>query len=107
MVEIEELIKGHRDAINVRRVYGDPFERNGVTVIPAAKVLGGGGGGAGRSPEGEGEGSGSGFGLMGKPVGAYVITGNDVKWMPALDVNRIIAGVFAVAALAMVLKARR
>ena len=43
---IEELVKGHRDAITVKRVFGDPFEKNGVTVIPAAKVMGGGGGDA-------------------------------------------------------------
>jgi hypothetical protein len=29
----------------VRRVYGDPYERNGVTLIPAAQVAGGAGGG--------------------------------------------------------------
>ena len=45
---IEELVKGHRDAITVKRVFGEPFQKDGVTVIPAAKVMGGGGGGRGR-----------------------------------------------------------
>ena len=43
-----ELIKGARDALSVRRVFGEPVERDGVTVIPAATVIGGGGGGAAR-----------------------------------------------------------
>ncbi|MGH2754077.1 MAG: sporulation protein [Actinomycetota bacterium] len=98
---IEELVKGHRDAITVRRVFGDPFEKNGVTIVPAAKIIGGGGGGAGESPEGGGQGSGSGFGMAARPAGAYVIRGNDVTWQPAVDVNRIIAGAFVIAALAL------
>lgn len=98
---IEELVKGHRDAVTVKRVFGDPVEKNGVTVIPAAKVMGGGGGGAGESPEGGGQGSGSGFGMAAKPAGAYVIRGDEVTWTPAVDVNRIIAGAFVIAALAL------
>ena len=103
---IEDLLKGHRDAITVKRVFGDPFEKNGVTVIPAAKVMGGGGGGSGESPGGEGQGSGSGFGIAAKPAGAYVIRGDEVTWTPAVDVNRIIASAFAVGALALVLTIR-
>ncbi|HZK50153.1 MAG TPA: spore germination protein GerW family protein [Actinomycetota bacterium] len=99
---IEELMKGHRDAITVKKVFGEPFEKNGVTVIPAAKVMGGGGGGAGESPEGGGQGSGSGFGIAAQPAGAYVIRGDEVMWQPAVDVNRIIAGVLLLAALALV-----
>jgi uncharacterized spore protein YtfJ len=104
---IDELVSGHREAITVKRVFGEPYGRNGVTIIPAAKVMGGGGGGAGESPEGQGRGSGTGFGLAGKPVGAYVIRGDEVKWQPAVDVNRIIAGAFALTALALLLSFRR
>jgi uncharacterized spore protein YtfJ len=105
---IGATIEGHRDAITVKRVFGDPYERNGVTVIPAAKVMGGGGGGEGTDPGGETiVGSGSGFGLVARPAGAYVIRGDEVTWQPAVDVNRIVAGAFALAALAMVLGRRR
>jgi uncharacterized spore protein YtfJ len=102
MQTVEELVKGHRDAISVKRVFGEPFQKNGVTVIPAAKVMGGGGGGTGESPD-EGQGSGTGFGLAAWPVGAYVIRGEDVTWQPALDVNRAIMGAFAIAGLALIL----
>ena len=86
-----DTLSSARDAVTVKRVYGEPYERNGVTVIPAAAVLGGGGGGGGTQPEGE-EGSGLGFGLRGRPVGAYVIRGDEVEWEPAIDVSRAILG---------------
>ena len=107
--DIEEVIKGHRDAITVKRVFGDAYEKNGVTIIPAAKVMGGGGGGEGESPEGDtiSRGSGTGFGIVARPAGAYVIRGDEVTWQPAVDVNRIVAGAFALAALALLLGRRR
>jgi uncharacterized spore protein YtfJ len=74
-----------RDAITVKRVYGDPYQEDGVTIIPAAHVIGGGGGGA--DTEGNG---GGGFGLSARPVGAWVIRGGDATWRPAVDVNRAI-----------------
>jgi len=46
MPNIDELLQGARDAITVKRVYGDQVERDGVTVLPAASVRGGGGGAA-------------------------------------------------------------
>ena len=39
----EDLVEGARDLITVKRVYGDPYEQDGMTVIPAASVRGGGG----------------------------------------------------------------
>ena len=104
---IDELIEGHRDAITVKKVFGEPYVKNGLTVIPAAKVMGGGGGGTGEGPGGEGQGSGTGFGLAAKPVGAYVIRGDEVRWQPAIDVNRIIAGAFLLTGLALLLSIRR
>ena len=85
MPDINELLGGAQDGITVKRVFGDPIEIEGVTVIPAAKV--GGGGGGGGDSEGDG---GGGFGLGAKPVGAYVIKGDDVRWVPAVDVNRLL-----------------
>ena len=81
------FIERARDVLTVRRVFGDPIERDGVTVIPAAKVRGGGGGGSGSGPNGEG---GGGFGVSASPAGAYVIKGGSVRWEPALDLSRTI-----------------
>jgi uncharacterized spore protein YtfJ len=94
-----DVIAQAKDTLTVKRVFGDPYERNGITIIPAAKVRGGGGGGEGEGARGgdggetgTGSGSGGGFGVTAKPAGAYVIDGDHVRWQPALDVNRIILG---------------
>jgi uncharacterized spore protein YtfJ len=79
------LIEQARDAMSARRVYGKPVEANGVTVIPAARVMGGAGGGNGEGPNGTGQGEGAGFGLMARPVGAFVIKDGGVRWRPAVD----------------------
>lgn len=79
------FIERVRDTMTVRRVFGDPIERDGVTVIPAANVTGGGGGG------GDVQGNaGGGFGVVAKPAGAYVIKDGEVRWEPAFDLNRTI-----------------
>lgn len=96
MVKVDELIDGAREAITVKRVYGEPIVQNGVTIIPAANVRGGGGGGG--DVEGTG---GSGFGLTAAPVGAYVIRGDEVSWEPASNPNRRVLGWQLVAALAL------
>ena len=100
-MEVQEVLTQARDAMSVKRVFGEPYEKNGVTVIPAARVQGGAGGGGGEGPEGQGRGSGSGFGLAARPVGAYLIRGDEVTWRPAVDVNRIVLGGQVVAVVAL------
>lgn len=74
-MKVDELLQGARDAMSVRRVYGEPVEAEGVTVVPAAIVVGGGGGGGDADDNG-----GGGFGLMARPVGAWVISDGVVSW---------------------------
>ena len=99
-MNVAEVVSTARDAITVKRVYGEPYEQDGLTVIPAAIVTGGGGGGTGHDEKGQ-EGEGGGFGVSGRPAGAYVIRGGEVSWRPALDPNRIltIAGLVVIAYL--------
>lgn len=87
-MDVLDTIGQARDAITVRRVYGEPYQEEGVTIIPAAHVMGGGGGGSGSGPEGQG--GGSGFGLRADPAGAWVIKDGEARWKPAIDVNRIV-----------------
>lgn len=96
-----EFLEKARDAITVRRVFGDAIERDGVVVIPAAYVAGGGGGGGGVQPDGN-VGTGGGFGIRARPAGALVIRGGDVHWEPAVDPERRLAIVAALAALGIV-----
>ncbi|MGH2957687.1 MAG: hypothetical protein ACRDL6_11920 [Solirubrobacterales bacterium] len=104
-MNVKETISAARDSLTARRVYGEPYERNGVAVIPAAAVQGGGGGGG--SEEGERSDGGSGFGLTARPVGAYVIRGDEVCWQPAFDLTRTIVGCQLLALAAIWLTHRR
>jgi uncharacterized spore protein YtfJ len=115
-VNLEELMEGARDAINVKRVYGDPYEKDGIVFIPAASVRGGGGGGEGEGEGAEGEGSGSGvgggFGVSGRPVGAYQIKDGEVTWVPAADTTRVVimgqvVGIVALLVLRSIFRRRR
>jgi uncharacterized spore protein YtfJ len=83
----QAILQRVEDAMNPRRVFGDPVQVDGVTVLPVATVGGGGGGGQ----KGD-EGAGVGFGLGAQPAGVFVIRDGDAKWRPALNLNRVILG---------------
>jgi uncharacterized spore protein YtfJ len=102
-MDVHEVLNQARDAMTVKRVFGDPYEKDGVVVIPVANVMGGagagGGTGAGARPASAGEeavaegardsGYGMGYGLRATPAGVYVIKGGQVEWKPALDMNSL------------------
>jgi uncharacterized spore protein YtfJ len=102
---IDSIVGKADDALNARRVFGEPVNKNGLTVIPAARIMGGGGGGEGLAPKDAPEGavtatptgSGAGFGLSAQPAGVFVLKGEEVRWIAAVDVNRIIFGMQIVA----------
>jgi uncharacterized spore protein YtfJ len=100
-MDVQDLIGQARDALTVKRVFGEPYEKDGVTIIPAARVQGGAGAGGGEDPEGQGTGSGSGFGMTARPVGAFVIRDGELSWRPAVDVTRIALGGQLVAIVAL------
>jgi uncharacterized spore protein YtfJ len=83
-MNVDEMLTGARDAMTVKRVYGDAIERDGMLVIPAANVVGGGGGGGDQDNNG-----GGGFGMSATPAGAWVIRDGKVDWEPAVDATRI------------------
>ena len=95
-MNVDEMMTGVRDAMQARTVFGEPIERDGMTIVPAAKVRGGGGGGGDEANNG-----GGGFGLSATPAGAYVIRGGAVEWQPAIDVNRIVLGGQVIAVIAL------
>lgn len=104
-MEVQELITGARDSVSVKRVYGEPYEKNGLTVIPAATVRGGGGAGQGENENGE-SGKGGGFGLVARPTGAWIIEDGRVSWKPAIDVNRVVVGGQVIALIAILVTGR-
>jgi uncharacterized spore protein YtfJ len=95
-MKVAELVTTVRDAITVSRVFAEPYEQDGVTIIAAAIVAGGAGGGGGHDERGQ-EGEGGGFGVIARPAGAYVIKDGRVWWRPAVNVNRLVATIGAVA----------
>ena len=95
---ILDSLSGTRDALSVRRVFGDPYEIDGMTIIPVARISGGAGGGGG---EGSGEraggqetgsGFGTGFGVRAQPVGVYEVRDGQVAWRPIVDITRLAHG---------------
>jgi hypothetical protein len=89
-VDLSTLLGQARDSMTVKRVFGDPIERDGVMVIPVANVMGGFGGGGG---DPRGGGSGGGFGVRATPAGVYIVEpGGRVRWEPALNLNAVILG---------------
>ena len=111
-MNVEELLdRVADDGRGAGRSFGPPFEKDGCLVIPVAFVVSGGGGGRGeRNPDGpEGPparstGWGGGFGSVSWPLGAYVVKDGQVRWLPAVDVTRL---VMAGAALVRALMRRR
>ena len=100
------------EGATVRTVFGEPITRNGVSVVPVAKVRGAGGGGGGSgtapnapsSPSGNkatGSGTGGGLALTAEPVGVFVIKGDTVAWRPSVDAGRVILGAQVVAVVAL------
>jgi uncharacterized spore protein YtfJ len=88
-MKVSEVLRTTGDAITVKRVFAEPIEKDGLTVIAAAAVTGAAGGGSGTDPRGQ-QGEGAGFGASARPVGAYLIKDGQVHWRPAIDPNRII-----------------
>ncbi|HEX4908459.1 MAG TPA: spore germination protein GerW family protein [Actinomycetes bacterium] len=110
-MDVQELTAQARDALTVKRVFGEPYEKDGLTIIPAARVQGAVGGGSGEDPQGQGKGSGGGFSVTARPVGAFIVRDGELTWQPAMDVTRIVLGgqlvaIVALLTLRSILKAR-
>jgi uncharacterized spore protein YtfJ len=113
-MDVENLLAKVSDNLSVRRAFGTAYERDGMLIIPVAIVAGGGGAGTGPArrgnsaarPDNPPEGSattddappqdagrmdaGGGFGGLVLPSGAYVVKGDEVRWVPAVDVAVVV-----------------
>lgn len=70
-------------------VFGEPVERDGITVIPVAKARWGFGGGAGQRKDetGQEDGAGGGGGVQVTPVGFIEIKNNEANFRPIRTVS--------------------
>jgi uncharacterized spore protein YtfJ len=113
-MDAENLLAKAADSISVRRAFGTAYEKDGMLVIPVAMVAGGGGAGTASprrrnssarpgSPAGESAmtddaipqdsgrmDAGGGFGGLVLPSGVYVVKGDEVRWVPAVDVTIVV-----------------
>jgi uncharacterized spore protein YtfJ len=94
----QQILTSAQDAMSARRVFGDPVQAGDVTLLPVAVVGGGGGGGTKNANEG-----GAGFGLSARPAGVFAVRNGEVRWRPAVNVNRVILGGQLVGVAAIVL----
>ena len=127
-MDTHELTSRIGENLSVRRAFGAAYEKDGVLVIPVALVAGGGGGGQRTiAPEGQvpplasnpaddaghgresrnGTEAGGGFGGLIMPVGAYVVKGDDVRWVPAVNVTVIVLASLGTIRLLALLWTRR
>ena len=110
-MDVENILARASEHLSVRRAFGPAYEKDGLLIIPVAVVAGGGGAGTARArpgssaglpdnPPGEGgtaddatpqdsggSDTGGGFGGLVLPSGAYVVKGDQVRWVPAVDVT--------------------
>ena len=91
---------------NAKNIYGEPVERDGVTVIPVAQAAYGFGGGSGRGKKenGEaGEGSGGGGGAMLIPVGYIEMKNGQTRFRPTRDPLALLPAILAAAPLSLLM----
>jgi uncharacterized spore protein YtfJ len=95
-----------RDGANVTSVFGQPVERDGVTVIPVARARFGfgGGGGAGGHEGAEGSGGGGGAGAFVSPVGYIELRGGTAQFKRITTPFDLLAGAAAAAVAVLAVK---
>ena len=108
-MDAENLLAKASDSLSVRRAFGAAYEKDGMLIIPVALVAGGGGGGTSRTrrgnpaagpdtlaapdatPQESGPAeAGGGFGGLVLPAGAYVVRGDQVRWVPAVSPTLVV-----------------
>jgi uncharacterized spore protein YtfJ len=129
-MDVENLLAKASDSLSVRRAFGAAYEKDGMLIIPVGIVVGGGGAGTAppRSekpaarPDSPPESAtahdpvprdagrvdaGGGFGGLVLPSGAYVVKGDEVRWVPAVDVTIVVLASLSLARLLSRTWARR
>jgi uncharacterized spore protein YtfJ len=105
-MDTENILARLAENLSVRRAFGAAYEKDGMLIIPVALVAGGGGGGTGARPDGplgaesaeqdsapkdsRRADAGGGYGGLVLPSGAYVVKGDQVRWVPAVDTTILV-----------------
>jgi len=107
---LAKLVEALGGKATAEALFGAPVEREGVTVVPVARVRLGAGGGFGRGPrrtkaetvEGEQVGYGQGGGLQASPVGYIELRGGQASFERIDDPVRTLAVVLLIPLVAAV-----
>lgn len=102
----EDLIKKFTDNAKATLIFADPVEREGMTIIPVAKMMWGFGGGGGSDKKNPASGVGGGGAIRTIPVGYIQLKGGKARFQPIFDAGKIIM-LFAVWGLVGYLIVRR
>ena len=100
-MDVENVLAKVSDNLSVRRAFGTAYQTDELLIIPVAIVAGGGGVGAARprdrdpaghdaTPQDSRTDTGGGFGGLVLPAGAYVVKGDQVRWVPAVDTTLLV-----------------
>ena len=79
-------------------VYSEPIEKNGITIVPVAKVrwgFGGGGGTGSKEGKEQGSGSGGGGGMRVTPVGYIELKDGQSEFKPIRDASSFVPAILA------------
>lgn len=79
---LERLAEATGGRAGVQAVFGAPIEREGVTVVPVARVRWGVGGGGGDSVQDGASGTGAGAGVIADPVGYLEVSAAGTTYHP-------------------------
>jgi len=82
---------------DVQKSFGEPFEKNDITIIPAAEVMtlmGFGSGYGSDNSTGGGGGGGGGGKSFSRPVAVVIASSNNVRVEPVVDVTKIALAFF-------------
>ena len=97
---LSKLVESLGGTASAKAVFGEPVEKDGVTVVPVARVRYGVGGGGGRGPgrkrkgdagDGEQVGYGHGGGVQAAPVGYIELSGGKASYRRIADPARPMA----------------
>ncbi|RDV14506.1 hypothetical protein DXT99_13980 [Pontibacter diazotrophicus] len=100
---VERIAEKLGGAANAARIYGEPIERNGITVIPVSKAMYGFGGGGGKKAGEEGSGGAGGIALT--PIGYIEISEGSTRFRSIRDPQTLIK-IFAISGVVVLLTAR-
>lgn len=96
---LEKMTGPLQSRASVKKVFGEPINAHGKTIVPVAQIAFGFGGGFGKGnqnseaahmPTGSGEGAGGGGGMYARPKGVYEITEQGTRFIPASRVRPLV-----------------